>query len=230
MPTPITAPGRLALLLPWLNGEFEEHVWGPNPLYRQPRYGAGEAPEDLAIKTDFPAIRRDLKDFIRSFDGTAGAGFVITAAEDVAAVDALDDEVIGDLGVLLNIMLQQGFGEPSLQEPHMAAPVSSLRLRICGMGRQRPRGIAQGTIQARRRYREAGAYALRISGGIMDLVPALLGLLLTAADMVVVKKCRRPRCERYIVETAARGARRQFCSGSCRELDKEMEQKKGKKR
>lgn len=236
----MTAPARLDLLLPWLNGTFDEH------------YFEGRNPEPVAVRTDFPAIRRALADFVQSFDGSAGAAHVVAEPDD--AVEVLDDEAVGDLEARLNVLLEQGFtDEPPLassarrqvipgtsfefvaQNVHdLALPLASLRFAVRGAGRQKPakRGsIIDGGVTALRNYRAPGAYVLRVQGPTMELVPFLLGQLLTAPDMVAVKRCRRPGCSHFIgTATAAVGAPKQFCSAACREWNRELEQQRKPRR
>ena len=78
----MTAPARLNLLLPWLNGDLDEN------------YYEGRNPEPVAVRTDYAAIRRVLATFVKSFDGSEGAAHVVAEPDDI--VDAIDDEAIGD--------------------------------------------------------------------------------------------------------------------------------------
>lgn len=221
---PLTAPARLRLLLPWLNGKLDENVWGPNPTYGHPVYGAGEGPEDFAVKPDYPAIRLALKDFVASFDGSASAAHVVAEPSD--AVEALTDDDIGDLEAALNILLEQGFGENPF-DADMAFPASLLRFAVRNTGRQKPakRGsVIDGGVDALRAYRAPGAYVLRVQGPTMELVPFLLGHLLLAPSMVAVKRCEGLGCSHFVTETGEPGPPQRFCSTTCREWNRELEQ------
>ena len=238
MPKPMTAPARLNLLLPWLNGTFDEHVWGPNPTYGHPVYGAGEGPEDFAVQTDYSAIRRAVADFVQSFDGSAGAGYVLAEPDDEVA--ALDDDALDNLEAALRILLKQGFGENPF-DAEMEFPASSLRFAVRNAGRQKPAkrsvkrggklGGIDGGVTALRNYRAPGAYALRVKGPTPELVPFLLGHLLTAPDMVSVKRCERQGCTRFVITaTAKRGRPQRFCGEGCRGLNRELEQQRKRRR
>jgi hypothetical protein len=214
-PKPLTAPGRLQLLLPWLNGNLDEDVYRP-----------GDRPEDVATWTDFEAVRQGLDAFVKSFDGSAGAGFLVAEPDDAAA--ALDDDAIGSLGALLTILLEQGFGEPTLVD--LAVPVASLRVAVRSAGRRKPewrtsvngRRVLAGGEKALRDYHAAGAYRLRVQGPTGELVPFLVAHLLTQTEMVAVRRCARrdqppaADCPHFfIVAPGARGQPKRFCSRSC---------------
>ena len=64
---------------------------------------------------------------------------------------------------------------------------------------------------------------------VMDLVPFLVGVLLTAPNMVAVKRCERRGCSHFVTESGKKGAPRRFCSRVCRDIAAEL-QKKGRKR
>jgi hypothetical protein len=231
VPKPLTAPARIGLLLPWLNGEMDEHFWGPNPLYGQPVYGAGESPEDFATKTDYPAIRRALAAFVASFDGSLEAAHVVAEPDD--AVEALDDDGLRDLETQLRILLEQGFGENRF-DAVMAFPATSLRFAVRNAGRQKPArraGRISGGVTAVRNYRAPGAYVLRVQGPMQALVPFLLGHLLTAPNMASVKRCERRGCPHFVITaTAKRGRPQRFCSAACREWNRELEQQQKQRR
>jgi hypothetical protein len=216
---PLTAPARLRLLLDWLNGRFDEHHF------------VGHNPEPVAVWTDYPAIRRALAAFVGSFDGTAGTGYVVAKPDD--NVSALDDEAIGELGAMLNILLEQGFGEPSLQDFDM--PLRSLRMQVRGVGRQKPKidrfdvtengsPMRKGFAKKLRAFHEPGAYVLHVRGPISDLVPFLLAHLLTAPNMVAVNQCQRPGCSGLVVQTGQQGPPQKFCSELCRGWNRAIEQ------
>lgn len=205
----MTAPARLGLLLPWLNGEFDENHWE-----------AGN-PEPVAVWTDYTAIRRALKTFVRAFDGSADAAHVMAEPDDT--VDALDDDAIGDLAATLGIFLEQGFGD----NPHdqgLAIRARSLRFAVRSVGRPAPsrRGsVVSGGVAAQRQYRATGAYVLRAQGPLKELVPFLLMTLLTAPNMVAVKHCQRHGCSHFVTESGRRGAPQKFCSPACGAFDRE---------
>jgi hypothetical protein len=219
LPKPLTAPARLALLLPWLNGDLDEHFY------------EGRNPEPVDVQTDFPAIRRALAAFLGSFDGSAEAAHVVAEPND--DVSALDDEAIGDLRAQLTVLIDQGFGENPF-DAEIAFPASSLRFAVRNAGRQKPaqRGsIVAGGVTALRNYRAAGAYALRVQGPVLELVPFLLGHLLTAPNMASVKRCERQGCPHFVITaTAKRGRPQRFCSAACREWNRELEQQRKSRR
>lgn len=217
-PKPLTAPGRLRLLLRWLNGDFDEH------------YFEERNPEPVDLRTDFPAIRRALADFVRSFDGSASAAHVVAEPDDT--VEALNEDAIGDLDARLHILLDQGFGENPF-DAAMEFPASSLRFAVRSAGRLKPakRGsIIDGGVTALRNYRAPGAYVLRVQGPTMELVPFLLGHLLTAPDMVAVKRCERQGCSHFVTETGEPGPPQRFCSAACREWNRELKQRRKPRR
>lgn len=229
-----TAPARLSVLLPWLNGDHDEHVWGPNPLYGQPYpYGAGEGPEDFATRTDYAAIRRAIAAFVGSFDGSAEAAHVVAEPDDT--VEALDDEAIGDLEAQLRILLDQGFGEPWLQDPDICSfALDRLRIAVRGAGRRKPakRGsVIAGGVTALHNYRAPGAYTFVVRGPLRALLPFLLGHLLLAPNMVTVGRCERQGCGHYVITaTGKRGRPQRFCSAACREWNREHESQRKARR
>jgi hypothetical protein len=239
-------------LLPWLNGAFDEHIWGPNPLYGQPHpYGAGEGPEDFATRTDYPAIRRVLADFLATFDGSADAGHVeVVDDPEPAGVDAStppSDEDLDDLEVRLRVLIEQGFdgpaggatvrfkgGEFTTQPAPVFLPATSLRFAVRNVGRQKPakRGsVVAGGVTALRSYRAAGAYVLQVMGPTLELVPYLVAHLLTAPNMASVKRCERRGCVHFVITaTARRGRPQRFCSAACREWNRELEHQRKTRR
>jgi len=134
----------------------------------------------------------------------------------------------------LRFLLNQGFGDFDAESEF---PASSLRFAVRSAGRQNPKlgkfdvtkggsPLRRGLVKRLRDYRAPGAYVLRVKGATIELVPFLLGHLLTAPDMVSVKRCKRVGCPHFIgTATAAVGAPKQFCSGACRELNKQLEQR-----
>jgi hypothetical protein len=212
----LTAPDRLALLVPWLNGAYDEHV-----------LRISNRPEDTETFTDPLLVRRALAAFIGSFDGSEGAAHVVAEPDDT--VEALDDEAIGDLEARLRILLEQGFGENPF-DADLAFPASSLRFAVRNAGRQKPakRGsVVAGGVTALRNYQAPGAYVLRVQGPTLELVPFLLGHLLTAPGMASVKRCGRRGCRHFVITaTAKRGRPQRFCSAACREWNRELEQQR----
>lgn len=235
----LTAPARLRFLLPWLNGAFDQYVYAP-----------GDRPEDFATRTDYKEIRHALDDFVRSFDGSAGAGYL--AAEPDDGVEALTDDAIGDLEAILKILLEQGFGEPSLQGDMCSLALTSVRVAVRSAGRTKPRwktnvngrlvldGPAGQGVKARRDWNAPGAYAMRVLGSTVDLVPFLMVHLLTQAEMVGVKRCERrdqppwADCPHvFIIDPAKRGRPQRFCAESCGRRYKEIvdeQSKRGRKK
>lgn len=206
MPTkPASAPDRLRLLLSWLNGELDP-------------------------QRDVTAIRRAATAFLESFDGSEGAGHV-----EVEAPQELTIEELFEVDDVLLLLLEQGFGDPTLQEASF--PVTSLRIAVRSANRSKPRRrstpggalVVDGGIAAKRAWAAAGAYVLRVSGSPGELLPFLILHLLTQADMVAVKRCRRRGhvgfvdCPKFfIVAPGARGKPQQFCSHMCVLLNAEQ--------
>jgi hypothetical protein len=218
-PKPLTAPARLRLLLPWLNGKLDQDVYRP-----------GDRPEDVATWTDYPAVRHAIAEFVGSFDGSEGAAHVVAEPDDT--VEALDDEAIGELEARLRILLEQGFGENPF-DAEMAFPATSLRFAVRNAGRQKPakRGsVIDGGVTALRNYRASGAYVLRVQGPTVELVPFLLGHLLTAPNMTSVKRCERQGCAHFVTETGEPGPPPRFCSAACREWNRELLEKRKTRR
>lgn len=228
----MTGPARLNLILEWLNGVFDEHHFD------------GRGPEPTAVWTDYAAVRRAVADFVRSFDGTAGAAHLEVVA-DAAPVPKRrsfiaseraerqpTDEELSELEVLLQIMLEQGFGDPTLKDLSVAVP--SLRFAVRGTGRRPParRGsVIDGGVATQRAYRAPGAYVLTVQGPTLELVPFLLMQLLTAPDMVSVKRCERQGCPHFVITAAAkRGRPQRFCSAACREWNRELTQRQKARR
>jgi hypothetical protein len=243
LPKPTTAPARLDLLLPWLNGAFDEHHF------------EGRNPEPVAVRTDYLAIRRVLADFLATFDGSADAGHIeVVNDPEPAGVDAFappTDDDLDDLEARLHILVEQGFDGPgggatvkfkggeftALPAP-LFLSATSLRFAVRNAGRQKPakrgridagggRRIVVGGVTALRNYRAAGAYVLQVMGPMLELVPFLVAHLLTAANMAGVKRCERQGCAHLVITaTAKRGRPQQFCSAACREWNRELEQQR----
>src|SRR5262245_45329534 len=103
----LTAPQRLQLLLPWLNGTLDKYV-----------SQAGN-PQPVAVGTDFTAVRQAIAEFIDSFEGSAAASHIEVIADPApehikrlsVQRTAPTDEDLDDLGQRLRILLAQGFGD-----------------------------------------------------------------------------------------------------------------------
>lgn len=235
MPKLKSAPDRLALLLPWLNGAFEEQFF------------RGRSSEPVAVKTDYAAIRHAIGDFVASFDGSADAGHVVAQPDETAA--AMDEDAIENLEADLAMLLGQGLNPsdappdipPDMKqwvEPLTQLDISmsfeKLRLSIRSARRRKPskRGsVTAGGVTALRNYGASGAYVLRAQGPLADVVPFLLAHLLTAPGMVAVIQCERPGCTHFVIAaTGKRGRPQRFCSAACREWNRELEQRRKQRR
>jgi hypothetical protein len=234
---PQTGPARLDLLLGWLNGDLHEHHF------------RGRNPEPVAVRTDYAAIRQAVADFVESFDGSDGAGHLEVVDDPTPMKEPATeptDEELDELEATLHILLEQGFDGPgdgvrvesalgqfTATPTNLTLPATSLRFAVRSARRQKPKkrgsvGI-DGGLTALRNYRAPGAYVLQVYGSTIELAPFLVAHLLTQADMVAVKRCRRSGCTKFIVTaTAARGAPKQFCSAACREWSRELEQQRRK--
>lgn len=215
MPSKLTAPERLDLLIPWLNGTFDVHHF------------EGANPEPVAVWTDYAAIRRAVATFVGSFDGSEGAGHVAAVAE----TPELTDEELDQLEAHSLLLLEQGFGEAQ----GLTFPTDALRFAVRSAGREAPKkrgSVVAGGRAAERAYRAAGAYVLEVSGPMPTLVPFLVAHLLTLPGMVAVKRCLRPGCDHFVVAMSGRrGAPKKFCSRTCGTWNAEMqEQQRGRRR
>lgn len=239
MPKSLTAPERLSLLLPWLNGDLDEHFY------------EGRNPEPVAVQADYPAIRRAIAEFVGSFNGTAEAAHLeVVDDPEPAGFDAFPpptDDELDDLEASLRILVEQGFDGPgggatvkfkggeftTLPAP-IFLPATSLRFAVRNVGRQKPTkrgsiapGRVAGGVTALRNYRAAGAYVLQVMGPMLELVPYLVAHLLTAPNMASVKRCERQGCTHFVITaTAKRGRPQRFCSAACREWNREDELKR----
>ena len=140
----------------------------------------------------------------------------------------------------LKVLLEQGFGDPTLED--LAIPVASLRVAVRSAGRRplqwrdtRSGGrVLEGGKLARDAYLAPGAYVLRVQGSPFELVPYLVAHLLTQPGMVAVKRCARrdqppwADCPRFFIDTPGRrGQPKRFCSRSCGLRYAEQSPKKG---
>ena len=213
MPKPLTASERLALLLPWING-------------------------DRVSDRD---LRRRIKAFIASFDGSAAAGYVQTLAfagvkrepwipafikrEPPRATEPVDETDLEILQNTLEDLLRRGFPyDPRYPEPTYGWVVNypSLGFGVRGTHRRSPGRLSQVGTTARRNYLSPGAYTLLVDGVLGDLVPFLVLHLLTGPRMATITRCRAPaprhwdrRCGRFVLGIG-RGRPREFCSNTCR--------------
>jgi hypothetical protein len=213
MEQPSGARERLDLLVRWLNGHYDHSVYGPRTR-----------PEDVRTWTDYPKVRRTIDRFVRSFDGSEGAGHVSAAATG----KPLSDDDLSQLGELIRILLEQGLGDRTLAD--LSFPSSSLRFAVRSANRAKPkwrlteRGVRvrDGGARAQRAYRAAGAYVLHVEGATDELIPFLTAHLLTLADMAALCRCERPNCPNFVaVPIGKRGRPPRFCSGSCGEAVRE---------
>ena len=215
----LTAPERLRLLLPWLSGRFDRHQFGGKNL------------ESVGVHTDHAAIRHAIADFVASFDGSSEAAHI--KAE---PWDTLDDKAIDGLEHELNLLLRQGFGDfgtPTAND--VTLPLTKLRFAVQSAKRETPKKELTkkgnyrvvGGKSALDEYRRPGAYQLFVEGPTRQLVPFLLAQLLTAPDMVILKRCERVGCSHLVTESRKRGGVQRFCSAACgawtRELEKEQQ-------
>jgi hypothetical protein len=221
MPTPfLTAPDRLKLLLPWLNGAYTHTV---------PRKGL--PPEDAECWTDYAQVRQAVDEFLKSFDGSKNAAHLVAEPDD----EALEPDALDDLAARLGLVLEQGFGEPTLQSGMCLLPLTGITLAVAQAGRVKPgwrvtkggnhvrTGREGEGIQAKRAWLSAGAYRLRVQGSALALVPFLVAHLLTQAEMVRLARCKRrgdPNwldCPNFFVtDPTQRGRPREYCAPSCR--------------
>jgi hypothetical protein len=192
---PLTAPARLALLLPWLNGD-----------------GLGVV-----------EIRRQLEDFLEAFNMSEGVGHLRTQVgqNELRSISAPE---LDKLRQSLFDLLRRGF-LPTPDEHRASGewwpwlqPFPSLQFGAIHRSRQSPGKLSRATKSERRAYAAPGAYTQLVVGKLRDLVPFLVLHLLTAPGMAVIARCPAPapndrtsRCGRFLV-TAGRGRPRKFCS------------------
>jgi len=198
----LTAPDRLALLLPWLNGE---------PL------------------TDAD-IRRQLRSFVRSFDeATEDTGYLRVVGMAAAGVLSLDATALQRLRDELRAVIHSGFPHDRSIGPDRIERTWAVRQRpvpyrlLFGTVRVRDEEPIVKPSRKEKRQREApGAYELIVSGDMSDLVPYLVMHLLTASKAVAVARCPAPapnnwdeRCRQFLIRSG-QGHPREFCSEACR--------------
>jgi hypothetical protein len=217
----LDAPARLALLLPWFNGDLDEYVMNP-----------GDRPEDAAVWTDFDEVRRVLDVFVRSFDGSASCAFLAAAPDDTVA-DVSEDR-LDDLRATLRVLLDVGFADRRQDDYFAGYPTPSLRFQARGVARTKPgwtntkkgQRVRVGGSKAVADYRAAGAYVLQVFGKSVDLLPFLVTHLLTQADMVAVRQCACVQCDRLFVTGSGRGRPQRFCRESCQKRQQEIDEEK----
>jgi hypothetical protein len=213
-----TASARLALLVPWMNGDSADQ---PPPA----------------------ALRRQLGEFLHGFDGSAAAGYVEVRRQRRTLPTFLRKKLTRDAAdweqVRTNLLLalQQGFDGTQLG----LLPLPSLRFAVRSTQRKAPGKLSRASNGERRAYRAPGAYVLQVDGTIADLVTYLVLHLLTGPD-VTIGRCPAPapytkdtRCNRFVV-TTGQGRPRVFCSEACRvrnhaeQLQQEQQYKLRRKR
>lgn len=200
----LTAPDRLAQLLPWLNGE---------PL------------------TDAD-IRQQLHAFLRSFDeATEHTGYLRIVGP--VSARSVESETLERLRIALKATLQSGFWEDRLVGTDTIERTWEVRMRPhayqlrFGTVRRRDETPYAEPSQnpsrrAKRQHAAPGAYELVVSGPVSDLVPYLAMHLLTAPGAASIGRCPAPapnnwdaRCHQFLLRTT-QGHPREFCSEACR--------------
>ncbi len=166
-------------------------------------------------------LRFQLINFLNSFDGSAAAGFVdVSLNRLVARLDEPQPQPAGTLAEqfeTLRLILRK-----VLQADAEPRSFPSLRFGV-----RRVRAPAKRSTlrpHEHRAYQAAGAAVLRVEGGLTDLVPFLVGHLLTAPGMMTVARCPAPRaghrrepCGRWFVQqVTGPGRPRDYCSDACR--------------
>lgn len=208
----LTPRDRLALLVPWINGE---------PV---------------------PRLKLVLLAFLGSFDGTAASGFVQTYSgwltrgsvpSRLEPAARLTPAHLVDVRARLVEALERGFRQPVPKGDHARViEYPSLRFGVRGTGRPplgTPLAPAKGTLRARfserealRRYRAPGAYVLLVDGTLLDMVPFLALHLLKEPGMARLTRCPAPapndwtqRCGKFVL-THGMGRPSIFCSEGCK--------------
>jgi hypothetical protein len=207
-----TTAERFDLILPWLN-------------------------DDDGVMTR-AEVRHRLNTFIRSFDGSEGAGYLKAEIEKdddgppawmVKAVARFQDEG-HELSVVRSFLrdtLRRGFPKDRHHEEPWFDPAISTSIAF---------GIERMPT-SRGEQARPGEYVMRAVGSRFDLAVFLVMHLLTRGNRVTVGRCPSPmqfsktkRCGRFFIVTdGQRGRPRRFCEqGACRERDSRRGRKGGK--
>jgi len=228
MTKPLSAPDRLKLLLPWINGD-----------------------EKAAT-----VIRQQLLRFLRSFDGTAGAGFIQVVphlgereltevkgewrGKHVHVAPTLGEHELEQLRAGVVHVLQNGLPPP--RAPGGGASPSVIRGRwqdLITVGGhlppderwqsvtlrfrvRRPEEVKLSTLSPseRRAYAAPGFFTMLLDGQVSDLLPLLVALhLMMTRHMVRLYRCEAPlphdrsqRCGKFNVNSGL-GAPARHCLG-----------------
>lgn len=156
-------------------------------------------------------VRRKLKAFLRSFDGSKEAGYIkqlYTGKREpeglsfFSEIEAdwpepseregwIEDELV-KLRHDLAEMFDAGFRNKRSVENRWWSPeeFESLWFGV-GAGRKTEKVSAMRAAE-RRDYLASGAYVLLVDGALRDLVRFLFGFLLTQPGMVIIKHCPAP--------------------------------------
>lgn len=202
-----TAADRIKLLLGWLNDED---------------------PSDWPVGK----VRSLLKDFVSSFDGSAGASYVRAVQNpwtrpaymprrplpegipDIATFSEAEQQ--GILHEALRDILLRGFPLEPGYEPPASTDLQDLELAF-GIDRRAPLPTAK-TKEQRYWRSHPGAYVVQVAGDQFELVPFLLMHVLTAVGTVALTRCPAPapdnwekRCGRFVVSRKGPGRPPEFC-------------------
>lgn len=202
----LTAPDRLALLLPWLNGES-------------------------LTNTD---TRQQLRSFLRSFDeATADTGYLRVIGMAAADGLSLDATALERLRDELRFVLRSGFPLDRSIGPERTERTWEVRQRpvpyrlFLGTVRRREETPSaephkNPSSGAKRQHAMPGAYEMHVSGAVSELIPYLVMHLLTAPKAASVGRCPAPapnnwdeRCQQFLIRSG-QGHPREFCSEACR--------------
>ncbi|MGE4084650.1 MAG: hypothetical protein AB7H93_16735 [Vicinamibacterales bacterium] len=182
---------------------------------------------------DHTQDRRLLLAFVRSFDGSAEAGYLEAVAVDVEPTpdfisatrlptftDPVEDDAMSALHGIVVELLRAGFPPMDRWDSRIEdfeVPVSSLRFRVRSAGRTWKKAKAMGRAE-RRAYEAPGAYGWCVDGALTDLVPYLVMEVLRGPGALKLMRCpaRRAgnegRCGRFFIKTG----RREYCSDKCK--------------